>query len=279
MSNDDLVRLVNASGFLLQLRIEEEVRSHQREHGWQIVGREHPWTDPAAGQEGFIDLILGQGIARMVIECKRALDAEWVFLIPNESSQKTCALRILHTIAQPNQPPGVSFDDWEPRPESYEAAFCIIRGQGQKDKPLLERICGTILKSVDSLAAEEIPMRTKLLEWMSKNRENIHGVETIARLNLDAREDRLYLPTIVTTANLYVCRFDPSKVSIENGQLPGADFESVPFIRFRKTLSTELPPGATSSAQYIEEADKEKEQTVFVVQAGHLLQFLKECPS
>jgi hypothetical protein len=75
-----LEKLVNDSGFPLQLRIEEEVRSSQG--SWSVEFHEHPWRENApAGKEHFLDLILKSGSVRLAVECKRTQnDASWVFL-------------------------------------------------------------------------------------------------------------------------------------------------------------------------------------------------------
>ena len=117
---------------------------------------------------------------------------------------------------------------------------------------MLERLCGLVLHSVEGLAEEGLRLRTY------RNSETI----------------RVYVPVILTTAKLEVCRFDPSDVDLQSGKLPDAQFQTVPFIRFRKGLATRM----SSERQIIDfgKANQEKERTVFVVQAEELAGFLKE---
>src|SRR5690242_14203321 len=80
-----LLALVNSSGFPFQLRIAYEIRHMTPGAGWDIISEEHAWKDET-GNEGFIDLVVGGNTAydrlRMIMECKRTRNADWVFLVP-----------------------------------------------------------------------------------------------------------------------------------------------------------------------------------------------------
>jgi hypothetical protein len=64
-----LLNLVNAAGYLLQLRIEHEVETNEKLKGdlVKVICREHRWLDPITGTENFIDLVLGHYRARFVL--------------------------------------------------------------------------------------------------------------------------------------------------------------------------------------------------------------------
>jgi hypothetical protein len=88
---------------------------------------------------------------------------------------------------------------------------------------------------------------------------------------------RMYFSVIVTTARLKVCVFDAEKISLSDGKLADASFDEVPFIRFRKQLSTRVPKlevsgWHTAHARLV----RGKEHTVFVVNADSLLDFLSQ---
>jgi hypothetical protein len=82
------------------------------------------------------------------------------------------------------------------------------------------------------------------------------------------------VPVVVTNAALTICRFDPAAIRIEDGTLAAADAvtETVPFIRFRKSLATAMPE---SQFRDLGAANRARERTVFVVTAAHLSTFLK----
>ncbi len=63
-TSESFLNLVNAQGFLLQLRVEELIRATEQAHGWRILGREHLWIDPRSNEERYADLVLGSRIVR-----------------------------------------------------------------------------------------------------------------------------------------------------------------------------------------------------------------------
>jgi hypothetical protein len=236
-----LLKVVNASGYLLQLRLEEEVRRLGSSSRWQIFPSEHHWWHPESQSAGFIDLIVGYGIVRLVIECKRQRDGSWVFLCPRGFGG-TPRFRGYWSERVAGGPYLASWDDFVVDPSSPQAMFCTLRGQGDKDQPMLERIADSLLESVEALATEELQLGKP-------------G---------QMPDRRIYLPVIVTTAELEVCSFDVGSVDLATGTLPDAEFETVPCVRFRKSLA-HLP--RTVTAEDLHRASLQKERTVLVVQA------------
>jgi hypothetical protein len=250
-TNDSLRNLVNASGFLFQLRIEQEIKSTVFPYEWQIAAREHRWFDTQEESEGFIDLILkDMGFGRMVIECKKVTDGNWIFLVPDES-RSVARARIRWTMCNSSDKPISQWHDFAVGPRSSEAAFCIVRGQGEKDTPMLERIASMLLRSVESLANEE-------LEYTER----------------PDKEPCVYFPVIVTTAALHVCRVDPAKIDITTGQVEDARFEQVPCIRFRKNFSSSI--SSPKPQKDLATTNQRNERTVFVVNSEKLREFLSE---
>ena len=90
INEEALRKLVNDSGFPFQMRVEREVRAHEREHNWHVEASEHAWTNSRQGTGGFTDIILKkydspEATLWMVIECKRTRADGWVFLGQRES--------------------------------------------------------------------------------------------------------------------------------------------------------------------------------------------------
>jgi hypothetical protein len=79
-----------------------------------------------------------------------------------------------------------------------------------------------------------------------------------------------FCPLIVTNAELYLCRFDPADVDLRTGNLNAgvSAFEAVPYIRFRKGLSTDFPP--VRDEIDLTGLSTERERTAFVVGAEAL---------
>jgi hypothetical protein len=257
--SENLRRLVNTSGFPLQLRVAEEIRG--MDHGaWSVVAEEHPWHDADTRDEGFIDLVVSQSsnhdLHRMVIECKRTRDADWVFLLPDRSNDgQGSHVRCMWISTYPqNLREGTDlrsgYHDFYIAPESYISPFCIVRGTGEGQRPMLENLCARLLTSLESFAREELNL------FLSRNRT----------------ERRYYVPMIVTNARLTVCRFNLGSVSLDAGEVPGGVFEEVSYIRFIKSLTTRISEDPRINT--IAAANRDRHRTVLVVQSAHLTEFL-----
>ncbi len=252
-TDDSRLNIVNSSGFPFQVRIAHEIQSAQRK--WSILAQEHRWANPQSGDEGFIDLILEHVNLRLILECKRVSQAQWVFLMPGLPRMEN-RVRLLHTRCQPGVHSLPEWQDWACEPNSYETPFCVVRGHSEKDKPMLERLAGVVLESVESFANEE----AKIFENAKDG--------TTYRL--------MYAAAIVTTANLDICQFHPKDVDIQEGIIPEkvGQFQPVSFVRFRKGLATHII--SSSPATSVEKANLANERTVFVIQATHLVDFLQQ---
>jgi hypothetical protein len=243
---EDLLKLVNASGFLFQLRVEDEVNKTSSKHHKTVLAREHRWVDPVTQNEGFIDLILTTGTnGRMVLECKRVIDANWIFPVPVWAKVVTHA-NILWSYKIDENRQVAAWDKLELYPESLESSFCIVRGQGEKDKPMLERIASILLRSTECLAEEE--------EQYPRS-PGLRGI-------------RFYFPIIVTTAKLMIFRYSPSNIDLSSGQIPDGEFQEVPFLRFTKSMSTRLSSSKLPTT--LPESARESQRTVFVMNADSL---------
>lgn len=253
---DSTLRVANDSGFPLQIAVERQVSDTSDIHGWTVRYVEHSWSNSPDGQSGFIDLVLQDKhkTTFAVVECKRVRDAEWIFLhsagrAPVERNAKGWVSHYANgSMAH------YGWHELAPFPACVEAEYCAIRGQSSSDRTtLLERIGSELLTATEALAAEERDFRP----------------EKYASI-------KLYFSLVVTTADLKLGTFDPSKISLKDGTLPDATFESVPYLRFRKQLSTRqmrFSPAdynSTANIAYI------KQHTVFVVRADALPLFLND---
>jgi hypothetical protein len=83
----------------------------------------------------------------------------------------------------------------------------------------------------------------------------------------------IYIPVLVTTAELAVALFNPKDVSLKDGSLPDCTvFENVPFIRFRKSLTNKLSP---SRPQTLKEVYSASERSIFIVNSEFFQAFLQ----
>jgi hypothetical protein len=251
---DDLTKLVNQSGFPLQLKIDALVEQQSDQIGWKVLYREHGWTHPN-GQSGFIDLVLEDrhGTSVLVVECKRVLEADWVFLDSTPPSQPTKRTRLwaVNTAGRGRQFSG--YFDARSAPESQESMYCVVAGQDSKARPMLERLAAEVTAATEALAIEEHPAITK------RN----YGL-------------RMYASVIVTTAQIHLSRFDAHEVSMKTGEATTVTHAVLPWIRFRKQLSSEFAVEPKNMDWDFSELALAKEKQTFVVNLESLPAFLEK---
>jgi hypothetical protein len=222
---DPLLSLINSSGFVFQIGVRREIERTAQQHGWEVMVEEHRWTHPTIDDSGFIDLVLKHSrleSVRLVVECKRATNRDWVFLRPREYSRNTSIMSAFWTNRKEKDKDVWGWFDVEVNPPSTEASFCVVKGQDDKKTPMIERIADSLLPSVEALAIQEMSLQPY---------KNAIGKSAI------------YLPIIITNARLSIASFDAENVSMKSGKLEDskfAEFKEVSKVRFRKTLATHM---------------------------------------
>ncbi len=260
MNDSELQKAINESGFPLQLGLQQLVSGVR---GWKTILAEHPWKDPLSSEEKFIDLVLQQGQdypVRLVLECKRARDTEWLFLrepstYPGRDERLKVRARIVvrHGGGNINQWIDVPFV-----PGSPEAGYCVIRKNKQRSQELLERTAAEVVRATDCLAQQETVIYEGDGSALPDPRRNFR---------------RVYVPVIVTTARLFICDAEYEELDVQAGEIGGLVASEVASVRFMKTLVSFDP--RQSSAQSIEEFSTQSERSIVVVQAAHFLSFLR----
>jgi hypothetical protein len=244
--------IANSSGFPLQLRLAHEANSSSR---WGVFLEEHPWQSPETNAEGFIDLVLldEHRVQTMVIECKRVRQSSWVFMIPRLDCRKRTHARLWYSDQLSDSWNEFGWSDWQGI-ASHEAKYCAIPGQEQGRRNLLERTAAELIEATESFAWQEKELADNVPQTMRAFR-------------------KIYIPVIVTTAELKVTCFDPSTIALEEGDLPNdTAFTTVPYVRFRKSLTSRISP--ESSVDKVYDLHMASERSVFVVNAENFNDFL-----
>jgi len=248
-----LAKIVDSSGFPLQIRIEHLVNSTSSSHGWKVRYKEHPWRNIDTGSSGFIDLVLidKHSTSSMVIECKRKQDSDWIFLLPSKELENRRRARVW--ITKSKSPTGDAFDwaDISTEPSTPESEFCAVLGHDNRSRPMIERIAADVIESTEALAYEE------------------------NNLTLDFNY-MIYFNIVITTAKLWLCNFDPEDISTDTGIIEEnkTNFKNVSYLRFRKSLSTKPVDKLNLAEKNYSNLIKAKENTVFVVNSGKFVEFL-----
>lgn len=253
-ADQDLLRVINGSGFPLQIAVQHLVE--QGDVGWRVRHKEHAWSNPTDGLSGFIDVVLQNSETNdsLVFERKRVQNAAWLFLSHTGALKSRLHCKVWATIFKGKNPHFFGWTDVALPLETPEAQFCCLRGQSSNDKnTFLERVAGELVSATEALAREERDFRN------------------------DAREScRLYFNVIVTTAQLYFAAYDKSSLNLEDGSLANAEFHRVPYLRVRKQFS--MRPVALTPTDWHrqDDVDYRRENSLLVVEAVHLLDFLRE---
>lgn len=253
-ADDDLLRVINGSGFPLQIAVQHLVEQHGTE--WQIRHREHAWSNPKDGLSGFIDVVLEHRHTKdsLVIECKRVQNAAWLFLSHTGTLKSRLHSKVWATAFKDQLLHHFGWTDVSIPLETPEAQFCCLRGQSSNDKnTFLERVAGELVSATEALAHEERDYRNKQDESC-----------------------RLYINVIVTTAPLYFATYNTASLDLESGSLTNAAFHQVPFLRVRKQFSMRHTALTPDDWQRQENIDYRRENTIFVVEAINLENFLKQ---
>lgn len=244
---DKLRGLVNASGFAFQIAVEAAVEDSQAAHGWTAHVREYPWrTDQGAG---FVDLVLRRGPLFLIVECKRVRGADWVFLMPDEDQHSRTHAMVRWTNTVPHRRPLADWDDIQIDPGSSEAEFCVVRGQGEGDRPLLERLAGPLVQSVEAVASD------------------------LLMIHEQVGSTCVLVPVLVTTATLHVGRFDPAAINLSTGDIVGGDFREVGSVRFRKSIAPTSVP-LEYEPEALSDLTRGSVRTIFVVNASYFVEWL-----
>jgi hypothetical protein len=253
MDTQKLTDTVNQSGFPLQIGLTALIQQTAIQHGWKVLFLEHSWKNELDNDSGFIDIVLEDKhrTSVMLIECKRVLDSSWIFLNPNPKSKPRRHAKGWITRYANGCFKHLCWADLSLDPDSPESEFCVVAGHDPKAKPMLERVAAEVVSATEALALEEMDYQAQVKDAL-----------------------RMYFSVIVTTAKLQVCTFEPEKVSLLNGKVVDAEFKEVPFVRFRKQLSTRPASIPLNVVDGFYGFVRAKEHTVFVVNAEALPQFL-----
>jgi hypothetical protein len=254
--SNPLLNLINSSGFVFQIGVRREIERAVNLHGWEVMVEEHQWIHPITHDTGFIDLVLKhkrQVIVRLVVECKRATNLDWVFLTPREYSRETPKITVFWTNRKEKDKDVWGWLDIAADPPSAQSSFCVLKGQDEKKTPMLERIADSLLPSIEALAIQEMSLQPY---------DNTFG------------KPALYLPIIITNAKLSTASFDAKNVNMETGKLEDAKFEEVSLVRFRKSLTTHMH--STMAPKDLIEANVFSQVSILVVNASSFAKVFTE---
>lgn len=256
MSNDASLRVLNDSGYPLQIAVHGAIDAAVEDHGWKVLYAEHQWRTRDDSRSGFADLVVSDRNRSVfaVLECKRVRDVEWLlFHSDGECHNRRHAQAWLSQFHE-GAFKGYGWAQVQIEPTCPEVHFCSIRGQSTNTgSTLLEKTAAEVALATECIAREHKDLRRS-----------------------GSTDIKVFFPVLVTTARLRLATFAPSAISLADGTLEAAEFKDVPYIRFRKQLGVARARPEPGSEGLWFDLAYEKENTVFVVQSSHINDFLRE---
>ena len=235
----EVMQSLRASGFAFQTAIREEIRRHE---GWNVHASEYPWLD-GMNRDSFLDIVAVKGRFILAIECKKTGSEIFTFLLPlgGPSTGPVDDFRGVQVqFFREQVRVNLHYETWNIQPRSCSSEFCVVgsRKSGKDQGRLLEKDASVLVLATDAFA-KDTREHSKLA---------------------DEELPRVVLPVIVTNAEIYTARYEPTKVSLETGEFKEEpeDLESAHWVRFYKSFT----------------ADKVGHRSVFVVNATSFGDFL-----
>ena len=135
----------------------------------------------------------------------------------------------------------------------------MIRKNRQRSQDLLEKTAAELVRATEALARQEYAINDRVRQ----------GVTT-----LNKGLSRVYVPMIVTTAQMYICDADYQSVDMQTGEVPNSSATAAHVVRFRKSLGGGDHKGW--AARSVEQFAEWSERSVVVVQAAAFLDLLRQ---
>jgi hypothetical protein len=207
------------SGFPFQTAVRHVISSSPKR--WEIHTSEYPWLG-SDNEEYFLDLIATKKEFALTIECKKTRSEILTFLLPLGHSHTgdipdfRCLRAESFTVTKRDE--YLFCETWSLWPPSPRSEFCVVGTSASgRDQRLLERDASLVVCATDALA---------------------HDVQR--HKTLGKGPPYLFVPVIVTNAQIYTARYEPPEVSLETGEFGKVpkDIKPTPWIRFHKAFAT-----------------------------------------
>ena len=243
-TDQNLTKIIEAalrgSGFPFQTAVRHAIRTHPAKYG--IHASEYPWRN-RKNEDSFLDLVANNRQLVLTVECKKTKQEKYVFLLPlgGANTGEISDFRCLRLDVEPDTKAArVCCETHELDPQCPAAEFCVV-STNNKER-MLERDAAMLISATDAFAHDK-------LEWQK----------------LIIPPPFLIVPILITNAEIYTVRYEPTEVSLKWGEFEKMPQEQnhVPWIRFAKTF-------VAGSGRDI------GSRSLFVVNASHLDEFLRK---
>jgi hypothetical protein len=279
--HDWTIHSINIHGVFFERWCQSILESRRR---WNRIFSNYPvaYTSRHSVKESAVDLRAFTQVnairTTLLIECKKNNPdfIEWIFFLPNQKRNTNIIFPSLHNVAGDAK-------TWKTNPRLQEFYFDIsradetreTRGQYQSINNEKRDKTKTSNSSI-SEAAYQIALATQTIQLEeAKFSQNESAAGQAWQMPWALQ---VFLPTIVTSARLFTCEFDPSDVDASSGEIAydKAKLNEQPYLIYQYTLPYHLQniPEKLADSLTLKDIEMYLRMSIFVVHSKEFDVFL-----
>ena len=258
---------------------------------WDVVSTNYPvefppHNGPFVGEQSTLDIYAqlkkSTILLTLLIECKKNNPEfiDWVFF-PHSNSKRHGNFSGSLILKSPTQDANKNWDttgmispmislEWIPTSDAWET-----RGKysdykkGDKTKTSNTAI---------TQASHQVALATRAIFEKELNAANILSSKTANMQPNSAHQ--IFIPTIVTTAKLFLCKFDSQDIDEKTGEIPfsKASLEEQPYLLYEYPLPVHFHNAPSDEVGVLKTGNKDfgTRMDILVVNSSHLSEFLSK---
>jgi hypothetical protein len=279
--HDWTIHSINIHGLFFERWCRNVLESRKR---WNRIISNYPvaYASKHSVKESALDLRAYTQVSAirttLLIECKKNNPdfIEWIFFPPHQKRNKGINFSALESVPTDSQ-------NWNTLPTLREFYFDIpIADDARETRGQYQRIANEkrdktkTSNSAISEAAYQVALATQAIRIEEANfSQNESAAKTAWYLPWSLQ---IFLPTIVTSARLFTCDFNPSDVDPTSGEIPfeKAKLNEQPYLIYQYTLPPHLQniPEALATSLTLKDIETYLRMSIFVVQSKEFEAFL-----
>jgi hypothetical protein len=286
--SDWAIHSLNIQGTFFERWCQEEAKKSN----WNVVSTNYPvefppHNGPLIGEQSALDIYAQLAkdtiLLTLLVECKKNNPEfiDWIFFAhPKKDHPKHFSGSLIGhqpVKGQENKwetnamlSPMISLD-WVPTSDAWETRGNYLKYKKDKDKTRTSNAAIT-------QAAHQIALATK-----SVFNEEIINSKALSGSSQMPYVHQIFIPTIVTTAKLFLCKFDPKDIDHKTGEVPftKASLEEQPYLLYEYPLPVHFHSSPLDRVKVLKTGNKDfgNRMDILVVNSSHFSEFLSRLES
>lgn len=281
VTNDDwAVHSLNIQGTFFERWCQDEIKKSK----WQIISTNYPvefppHNGPLIGEQSTLDIYAQLAkktiTLTLLVECKKNNPEfiDWIFFPhADDKRHKHFTGSLLHLKGKGNvwetmamHSPMTSLE-WIPTSDAWETRGNYLKYKKENDKTRTSNAAITQASHQIALAAKAI------FEQELINAKELSGKIEIPYVH------QILIPTIVTTARLFTCKFDPKDIDHTTGEVPleKASLEEQPYLLYEYPLPAHFHSTPLDKVSVLKTGNKDfgTRMDILVVNSSKFNEFL-----